>query len=102
MCNCLQHAGALQQLQLQEDYRVIHTMVYNWDRFQETITRLYVDEHKPVDEIIKYMSAKYGFTPRYAPPPPRPAPFGLRLPSRYGDDARMARSCASARSYLPP
>lgn len=39
-------------------------MVYNWDRFQDIITHLYVTEQKPVDEIVKYMRIKHGFTPR--------------------------------------
>ncbi|KAJ4424369.1 hypothetical protein N0V82_000888 [Gnomoniopsis sp. IMI 355080] len=38
-------------------------MVYNWEEYKDVITRLYVQENKPVDEIMRYMSRHYDFKP---------------------------------------
>lgn len=40
-------------------------MVYDWEPHKDTITHLYVDENKQVDEIIEYMRMNHGFAPRY-------------------------------------
>lgn len=40
-------------------------MVYDWEPHKETITHLYVQQNKQVDEIIEYMRANHNFTPRY-------------------------------------
>lgn len=57
-------------------------MVYNWEDYKDIITRLYVQENKQVDEIIRYMRNHYDFKPRYVQPTPG---FASRL-LRYGDD----------------
>lgn len=57
-------------------------MVYNWEDYKDIITRLYVQENKQVDEIIRYMRNQYDFKPRYVPPTPGFASWLLR----FGDD----------------
>lgn len=51
-------------------------MVYDWAQHRHVITRLYVDESKPVDEIIRHMRTHYGFTPRYVASLLRVCTFG--------------------------
>lgn len=38
-------------------------MVYDWEAHKDTITRLYVDEEKQVDEILEYMRTHHNFCP---------------------------------------
>ncbi|KAJ4397524.1 hypothetical protein N0V93_001755 [Gnomoniopsis smithogilvyi] len=38
-------------------------MVYNWEDYKDVITRLYTQENKQVDEIMRYMSHHYDFKP---------------------------------------
>lgn len=46
----------------------MHDMVFNWDTYKDVITRLYVQENKQVDEIMRFMSTTYDFKPRYVRP----------------------------------
>lgn len=48
-------------------------MVFNWDTYRDVITRLYVQENKQVDEIMRFMSSNYDFKPRYVDVRPSPA-----------------------------
>lgn len=56
-------------------------MVYNWEDYRDIITRLYVQDNKQVDEIIRYMRNQYDFKPRYVQPTPGFASWLFR----YGD-----------------
>lgn len=40
-------------------------MVYDWEAHKDTISHLYVQENKQVDDIIEYMRVNHDFTPRY-------------------------------------
>jgi hypothetical protein len=40
-------------------------MVYDWDPQKEICRRLYVEEKRPLDDIIDYMRIHHKFTPRY-------------------------------------
>ncbi|KUI70232.1 hypothetical protein VM1G_06178 [Cytospora mali] len=39
-------------------------MVYDWDSHKDILSHLYVDEKKPIEEIITYMRINHNFTPR--------------------------------------
>lgn len=58
-------------------------MVYNWDEFHDACYRLYIDEKKPLEEIMQIMRSEHGFAPRYILlttsyllPAPRPPQVG--------------------------
>ncbi|KAK8064179.1 hypothetical protein PG996_008831 [Apiospora saccharicola] len=38
-------------------------MVYNWDEYHDVCYRLYIDEKKPLDEIMQIMRSEHGFAP---------------------------------------
>ncbi|KAK8113462.1 hypothetical protein PG984_013988 [Apiospora sp. TS-2023a] len=38
-------------------------MVYNWDEYHDVCYRLYIDEKKPLDEIMQIMRLEHGFAP---------------------------------------
>ncbi|KAK3309515.1 uncharacterized protein B0T15DRAFT_497780 [Chaetomium strumarium] len=38
-------------------------MVYPWKNHRETLRRLYVEEKKPLDEVVEYMRVHHNFTP---------------------------------------
>lgn len=43
-------------------------MVYKWEQHRETCYRLYVEENRPMDEVVKYMREHHNFTPRCVVP----------------------------------
>ncbi|KAK8065206.1 hypothetical protein PG997_011953, partial [Apiospora hydei] len=38
-------------------------MVYNWDEYHDACYRLYIDEKKPLEEIMQIMRSEHGFAP---------------------------------------
>lgn len=40
-------------------------MVYDWEAHRDTLNSLYVDEKRPVEDIISYMRTNHNFAPRY-------------------------------------
>ncbi|KAK8012901.1 hypothetical protein PG991_010276 [Apiospora marii] len=38
-------------------------MVYNWDEYHDVCYRLYIDEKKPLEEIMQIMRSEHGFAP---------------------------------------
>lgn len=72
-------------------------MVYNWDEYKDVITRLYVQENKPVDEIMRYMSRHYDFKPRYVRLTP-----GLHLGFVGTATRSPVRRCAVSPAGHPP
>jgi len=43
-------------------------MVYDWDRHQQTCYRLYIEERKPLEDIMEHMRVHHQFAPRYVAP----------------------------------
>lgn len=39
-------------------------MVYDWETHRDTLSRLYVDEKRSVEDIITYMRTNHNFAPR--------------------------------------
>ena len=39
-------------------------MVYNWEEYHDVCYRLYIDEKKPLEEIMQIMRSEHAFTPR--------------------------------------
>lgn len=39
-------------------------MVYDWEGKEEECYRLYVEERKPLDEVMEHFKNGYGFSPR--------------------------------------
>lgn len=46
-------------------------MVYDWESHKDILRGLYVDDKKPIEDIITHMRINHNFTPRY-----------VRLPTR--------------------
>ncbi|KAK3985361.1 hypothetical protein QBC44DRAFT_335187 [Cladorrhinum sp. PSN332] len=40
-------------------------MVYKWEKHKDILHRLYVEEKKPLDEVVEIMRRDYQFMPRY-------------------------------------
>jgi len=40
------------------------TMGYSWEQHRQTCYRLYVEENRPLDEVVRYMREHHDFTPR--------------------------------------
>jgi hypothetical protein len=39
-------------------------MGYNWEGKEEICYRLYIEEKRPLDEIMDYLRAEFNFAPR--------------------------------------
>lgn len=59
------HSRNFQLLNLRILWPFLTNMVYEWDKHKHICRRLYVDEKRPVDEIVEILRAQYNFTPRY-------------------------------------
>lgn len=44
--------------------RRVATMVYDWEGKRDICYRMYIEEKKPLEDIIEYMRAFHQFSPR--------------------------------------